>query len=199
MAAGVAACALAAPALADGAAQVAAPTCRLTVNAREAGTGRATVVVLETVGANQMHVREERGGKMLMEAFSDGRKRIVTQGMNGSMVEEQGNLVPIVAVLRNPILLRTLAETTRDVKVAGHDVVNGQAATVYTFSADTLGVRADCKLWISDKDTLPLKAEGDAAGGANVGAAGSVRVTGGHFDITFSYDPSITVTLPAAG
>ena len=84
LAAGLAVCTLAVPAFADDAAdallkaqeaQLAAPTCRMTVNTKNVDTGRLSVVVVESVGSYKMHLRKERDGKVTTEMFTDGVKR----------------------------------------------------------------------------------------------------------------------------
>ena len=180
-------------------AQLAAPMCRVTVHSKLVDTGKTTVVVLETIRPHQMHMRQERDGKVMMEMFTDGKKTMIRRGAEGQIVEAPANVGAMVANLQTSGIFEALAEKPKEVKVAGHEAVDGQAATLYTFSTDTLGVHASSKLWISDKDALPLKGESDSTGGPADGppgsdAAGSHR----HSEITFSYDPSITVAMPDA-
>ena len=180
----VAACALAVPACADDArdalfkcqqAQLAAPVCRMTINTREANTGKVSVVVAETVGSRQMHVRQERDGKMMTELFTDGKKTMIRRGLDGPIMEAPANVGTMIANLRMSISLQAITESAKNVQVAGHEVVDGQAATIYTFTTDAMGVQGNSKLWISDKDALPLKAEEDSTGTLNAGLEGRIR------------------------
>ena len=204
-AAGAAACALAVPAFADDAkdalircqqAQLAAPMCRMTINTKEADTGKASVVVVETAGPNQMHVRQERNGKVMMEMFTDGRKTMVRRGPDGPLVEAPPQVSAMIANLRMSISLQAITNAAKDVKVVGHDVVDGQAATIYTFTTDAMGVQGSSKLWVSDKDALPLKAEEDSTGTLTIGLDGAGPKARRHSEITFNYDPSIKVVVP---
>ena len=210
LAAGLAACALAVPAFADDAkdardvllrcqqAQLAAPVCRMTVNTKVADTGKASVVTVETVSPNQMHVRQERDGKVMMEMFTDGIKTMVRRGPDGPIVEAPRQVGAMIANLRLSVSLQAMTESAKDVKVVGHEVINGQAATIYTFTTNAMGIQANSKLWISDKDALPLKAEEDSVGTLNVGLDVGDPKAHRHSEVTFDYDPSITVALPAA-
>ncbi len=207
LAAGVAACALAVPAFADDAAdalgraqqaQLAAPVCRMTVNTRNVDTGKASVVLVETVGTDQMHVRQERDGKVTSEMFTDGKKTVIRRGPDGPLVEAPAQVSAMIANLRMSISFRALTESAKDVVVAGHDIIDGQTATIYTFTTDAMGIKANSKLWISDRDSLPLKAEEDSTGTLNNGLEGADPKARRHSEITFSYDPSITVALPEA-
>ena len=204
-AAGVAVCALAVPALADDAAdvllraqtaQLAAPMCRMTVNTMDVDTGKASVVVVETVGPNQMHVRQERDGKVTTEMFTDGQKTMIRRGPDGPIVKAPPQVGSMIANLRMSVSLQALTQSAKNVKVAGHEVIAGQAATIYTFTTDAMGVQANSKLWVSDKDALPLKAEEDSTGTLNVGLEGANPKARRHSEIIFNYDPSITVALP---
>ena len=204
---GLVACALAVPAFADDArdallksqqAQLAAPTCRMTINTKEATSGKASLVVVETVGPSQMHVRQERNGKVMMEMFTDGRKTMIRHGPDGPIMEAPAPVGAMISSLRMSISLQAITESAKDVKIVGHEVVDGQAATIYTFTTNAMGIQANSKLWVSDKDALPLRAEEDSTGSLKVGTDEADPKARRHSEITFNYDPSITIALPAA-
>ena len=208
LAAAAAMCVLAVPARAEDAggalhraqqAQLAAPVCRVTVNSKQVDTGKITVVLIETVRPNQMHMRQEQDGQVTMEVFTDGRKTMIRRGVDGQITEAPASVGAMVANLQTSGVFQAMADKAQDVKVAGHEVIDGQTATIYTFTTDTMGVHARSKLWISDKDALPLKGESDSTGGPLDGPPGSDdQGSHRHSEITFSYDPSITVAMPAA-
>ena len=170
----------------------------MTVNTRNVDTGKASVVMIETVGTNQMHVRQERDGKVTTEMYTDGRKTMIRRGLDGPMVEAPPQVSAMIANLRMSISLRAITESAKHIEVAGHEIIDGQAATIYTFTTDAMRIKADSKLWISDRDMLPLKAEEDSTGTLNNGLEAADPKAHRHSEITFSYDPSITVVLPAA-
>ena len=170
----------------------------MTVNTKNVGTDQASVVMVETVGSSQMHVRQERDGKVTTEMFTDGRKTMIRRGPDGPIVEAPPQVSTMIANLRMSISLRALTESANQVKVAGHEVLDGRAATIYTFTTDAMGIKANSKLWVSDKDALPLKAEEDSVGTLNAGLEGADPKAHRHSEITFSYDPSITVAMPEA-
>jgi hypothetical protein len=145
-----------------------------------------------------MHMRQEQDGKVTLEIFTDGQKTMMRRGADGPVVQAPPALNAMLSNVRRAGSLQAMAESAKDVRVAGHDVVDGQTATIYTFTADNMGVHSQSKLWISDKDALPLKAEGDSTGGIDSQNSAGVRAPR-HSTIVFSYDPAITINLPTAG
>ena len=73
--------------------------------------------------------------------------------------------------------------------------MGGVPASVYSFSSDAMGMHSTTKLWVSDKDHRPLKAEGETKGQMQTGAPGGQEVDR-QMAITFDYDPNIKITLP---
>ena len=90
-----------------------------------------------------------------------------------------------------------VAKMAHNAKLAGHETLNGIAASVYTFDTDMMGLHSESKEWISDKDHRPIKMEGETKGSMQTGAAGGQAVDQ-KTTATFEYDPSIKITLPAS-
>ena len=88
-------------------------------------------------------------------------------------------------------------ESAKDVKLAGHETLDGKAASIYEFTTDLMGLTTDTKVWVSDADSRPLKAEADSHGELKLGARAG-RKTNNHAVTAFDYDPSIKITLPGS-
>jgi hypothetical protein len=73
-----------------------------------------------------------------------------------------------------------------DGMVNGIEVVNGSPAIVYSYSTTLKGLDASAqyKLWVDQVSGLPVKSKNITADGTTI-------------DMTITYDPSITIALPA--
>lgn len=159
-----------------------------------AGSGVSMTVTMERVKPSLLHVKTE-GGSMLMEVYSDGQKTLMNQG-GGAFQEAPPQVATMLTQNSQDAMMQQAMQAAKNVKVAGHEAVNGAAATVYSYDAEMAGIQSSNKLWVSDKDHRPVKSESDVhgslAGDDAGGTAVSMKVTS-----TFDYDPSIKVVMPA--
>jgi hypothetical protein len=106
-----------------------------------------------------------------------------------------GNVIEMFTNARKSASLEGIAEMASNAKLVGHEDVNGIASSVYTFKTEAMGLTGSSKVWISDKDNLPLKAERHTQGQTKVGASPGIKVDRDS-KITFDYDSSIKITVP---
>ena len=127
--------------------------------------------------------------------YSDGQKTLMKQG-EGAFQEAPPQMAAMLTQNSQEAMMQQAMQAAKNVKVSGHEPINGNPATVYSYDADMGGMQSSNKLWVSDKDHRPVKSESDVHGSVAAGAAGntdiSMKVTS-----TFEYDPSIKVVMPA--
>ena len=174
-------------------AQSDAPAYRAKIATSDSNSGMKMTVTMERVKPNQIHVKTE-GGPMAVEVYSDGQKTLMKQG-DTPFQEAPPQVAAMLAQNSQEAMMQQAIASAKNVKVAGHESVNGTAATLYTYDAEMSGVQSANKLWVSDKEHRPIKGESDvhgkvAAGGAD-GTKIDMKVTS-----TFDYDPSIKVVMP---
>ena len=159
-----------------------------------AGSGMNMTVTMEKVKPNSMHVKTE-GGPVAMEIYSDGQKTLMKQG-DGAFQEAPAQMAAMLTQNSQEAMMQQAIAASKNVKVTGHEAVNGAPATVYSYDAEMSGMQSSNKLWVSDKDHRPVKSESEVHGSvAGAGAAGAdinMKVT-----TSFDYDPSIKVVMPA--
>lgn len=201
LATAVSACALTSSVLADTKddlaavmkAQNDAPAYRAKVATSGGPAGANMTITMEKVKPNQMHVKTE-GGPVAMEIYSDGQKTLMRQG-EGAFQEAPAQMAAMLTQNSQEAMMQQAIQASKNVKVDGHDTVNGVAATVYSYDADMNGMQSSNKLWVSDKEHRPIKSESTVHGSVPAaGAAGqdiNMKVTS-----TFDYDPSIKVVMP---
>ena len=170
-------------------AQSDAPAFRMKIISTDPTTKVANTITIEKVKPAKMHMKVEDGTSTKMELVSDGQKTFMSQG-GGKMQEAPPQVAAMIAQQGNTAALDAITKLAQNVKLDGHESVGGVPASIYTFTSDMMGMHSATKLWISDKDHRPLKAEGETTGDRG----------GQKFDqqmaISFDYDPAITITLP---
>ncbi len=171
-----------------------APAYRMKIVSTDPATKKVNTITLENVNPDKMHMKVEDGATTQMELVSDGQKTFMAQG-GGKMTEAPPQVAAMIVQSRKTATLDAITKMAQDVKFTGHDTVGGVPASVYSFSSDAMGMHSSTKLWISDKDHRPLKAEGETKGQMQTGAPGGQEVNR-QMAITFDYDPNIKITLP---
>ena len=155
--------------------------------------GLNMTVTMEKVKPSLLHVKTE-GGPVLMEVYSDGQKTLMRQG-EGAFQEAPPQVAAMLTQNSQEAMMQKAMEAAKNIKVAGHEAVNGAPATLYTYDADITGMQTTNKIWVSDKDHRPVKGESDVHGspqGAPAGTNINMKVIS-----TYDYDPSIKVVMPA--
>ena len=177
------------------AAQNDAPACRMTMTSTDLDTKKVTTMTTEFVKPEAMHTRLEVSGKIGMEMMTDGKRTFMRQGEDAELKEAPAHVSNMLLSARKSFSLDTLMESAKDVKLAGHESLEGKASSVYQFTTELSGLTTDTKVWVSEADGRPLKAEADSHGELKMGARAG-RKTNNHAVTIFDYDPSIKVTLP---
>jgi hypothetical protein len=126
-----------------------------------------------------------------MEMWADGSKTFMRQGPGGEIHESPIDLNSLMTQARQSNILETLVAAAQDLKIAGHESVNGTPASIYTFKSTAMGLDSSVKLWVSDADNLPLKSEADTRRELKGHTTSKKSVT------TFEYGPSIKIVVPA--
>ena len=173
-----------------------APAYRMKVSSTDNATKILSTINLESVKPDGLHMKQETGGKVQLEVFSDGKRTLMSQGA-GPLQEAPAGMGAMIAATRKTASVEAMAQTARDVAVAGHESVNGGPATAYTFSTDAMGLQSASKLWVSDADHRPLKSESTVRGELQMGGQ-TVQKLDRTMTITYEYDPSIQIVLPPA-
>ena len=171
-----------------------APAFRAKISTLDNSTKAATTITMESVKPDQMHVKTEMGPGMVVEMYSDGKKTVMSQG-GGAYMDAPPQVAEMLGKARQQATMDTALQAAKNIQVAGHETVNGNAATVYSYDADMMGMQSTNKIWISDKDHRPLKSESGVHGsvqmGTEPGPAVDMKVT-----TSFDYDPSIKIVMP---
>ncbi len=170
-----------------------APAYRMKAVSTDVNTKEATVITLESVKPDLLHMKTEAGGKTQMEIVSDGKKAFMSQG-GAELTEAPPQVAAMIGQARQQSSLDAMTKLAQDVKITGHEAVNGVPASVYTFSTDMMGLHSASKLWVSDKDHRPLKGESTTQGELKMGEQS--KKMDQQTSITFDYDPSIKIALP---
>jgi outer membrane lipoprotein-sorting protein len=173
-----------------------APAMRMTMESVDHTKDKTTNLVVEIVNPDEFHSKTTVNGKVTTEVVSDGKKTLIRQG-DGGFHPLPGNTVEMIMNARKSASLESVAEMATDAKVLGQEDVHGTRATVYTFETNAMGLTGLSKVWISDQDNLPLKAERHVAGQSKVSAGPGVKVDR-DVTINFEYGPSIKITLPGS-
>ena len=177
-------------------AQLAAPAWRMTMRAVDHTENSTTDVVVEFVSPASIHSSTTVDGKLTTEIVSDGQKTFMRHG-DGDFRPAPANTSDMLVNARKAASVERIGEMAAGVKFLDHEDVNGVRASVYTFDTDAMGLTGTTKLWISDKDNLPLKAEGHSEGVLKTGAVPGRKVDRSS-TMTFDYDPSLKITLPGS-
>ena len=159
-----------------------------------AGTGMNMTVTMERVKPSQLHVKTE-GGPVSMEVYSDGQKTLMKQG-DGAFQEAPPQMAAMLTQNNQEAMMQQAIQAAKDVKVTGHEAVNGNPATVYSYDAEMSGMQSANKLWVSDKDHRPVKSESEVHGNVAAGGAAGTNINM-KITSTFDYDPSIKIVMPA--
>lgn len=171
-----------------------APAYRMNVTSTDPASGKPTVMTLEIVKPESIHMKSEAGGQI--ELITDGKRVFMSQG-GGKLMEAPAQMGAVIKQARQQFSGEAVARMAHDVKLVGHEAVNGVPASVYTFNSDVMGLHSESKEWISDKDHRPLKLEGTTKGQLQAGGQTSPAMDA-KSTATFEYDPTIKITLPAS-
>ena len=131
-----------------------------------------------------------------MEMWFDGKKTFMRHGPSGEIREVPSTMSAMIAQAREQASVNALLGMAKEAKFVGHDNVNGAPASIYSFKTEMAGFTTTSKLWISDADSRPLKAEGETHGELKI-AAGPEHATNKKSLTTFEYDASIKIVVPA--
>ena len=171
-------------------AQLDAPASRMKVITTD-DNNKTSTVTIEMVQPDMLHWTTENDGQLAMEMWADGKKTYMRQGPGGDIRESPINISSLITQARQSNALETLVAAAQDLKLAGHEDVNGAAASIYTFKSTAMGLDSSVKLWVSDRDNLPLKSEADTRRELKGHTTSKKSVT------TFEYGPSIQIAVPA--
>lgn len=169
---------------------------------RQAPAYRATVVDagssaaelrMEVVNPDLLHLRTGMG----TEIYSDGRTILAREGASGSFTPAHGNVAVTVALARQMATPDALLAMATGVRFVSRDTVNGVPASVYAVDALVLGMRVNARIWIADADHRPLRVDGEADGEVKFGTRTGGRRVHRRAVVTYEYDPTIKVTMPA--
>lgn len=136
---------------------------------------------MEYVAPNRYHLHPVKGPDTIIVG-DDG-----WMNMNGRMIKMPVPVGKMIAQYRNEHVQRDL-ESGMAVTDAGSASVDGEPAHAYTYTV-TEPAKADVKLWVSDRTSLPLQIESQ---GTFMGREATTRVRYSGFD-----DPSIAIAAPA--
>ena len=171
-------------------AQLDAPASRMKVVTTD-DNNKTSTVTIELVNPDMLHWTTENDGQVAMEMWADGKKTYMRQGPGGEIHESPINISSLITQARQSNTLETLVAAAQDLKLAGHENVNGAPASIYTFKSTAMGLDSSVKLWVSDRDNLPLKSEADIHRELKGHTTSKKSVT------TFEYGPSIKIVVPA--
>jgi hypothetical protein len=177
-------------------AQTEAPSCRVKVISTDIDSQKPSTIIMELVKPDLLHFRMEDNGQAKMEMWSDGKKTFMRHGPSGEIKEMPSSMSAIIAQAREQTSMNALLGMAKEVKFVGHENVNGTSASIYSFKTEIAGFTTTSKLWISDADSLPLKAEGETHGELKIDA-GPGHATNKKSLTTFEYDASIKIIVPA--
>ena len=172
-----------------------APAYRMKMTSTDNNTKAVTTITLESVGTESLHLKTE-GGPQPMEVITDGKRTMMSQG-GGPLQEAPPQFGAMIGQARKSVAIDQAIKSAKDVKVVGHDPLNGVPATEYSFDTDMMGLHATNELWVSDKDHRPLKSEGQAKGEVSMGGQPAQKMDQ-TISISYDYDPSIKIELPPA-
>lgn len=171
-------------------AQLDAPASRMKVITTD-DNNKTSTVTIEMVQPNMLHWTTENDGQVAMEMWADGRKTYMRQGPGGEIHESPIDLNSLITQARQSNTLETLVAAAQDLKLAGHESVNGAPASIYTFKSTAMGLDSSVKLWVADANNLPLKSEADTRRELKGHTTSKKSMT------TFEYGPSIKIIVPA--
>lgn len=168
-----------------------APAYRMTMSSADTNTNASTSIILESVKPDGMHLKSVAGGKVAMEMMTDGKRTLMSQA-GGELQEAPPAVAAMITQAKQTATMEAMIGQAKDIKMVGHETVNGTPTSVYTFATDMMGINSTNKLWVSDKDHRPLKSEGEGHG-EMAGQKVDQKVT-----VAYDYDPSIKIVLPPA-
>ena len=169
---------------------------------RQAPAYRATVVdaggssaelSMEVVNPNLLHLRTGMG----TEIYADGKTILSREGASGSFTPARGNVAATVALARQMATPDALLAMATGVRPAGRGTAGGQPASLYDVDALVFGMRVKARVWVADADRRPLRVEGEVDGEAKLGGSRPGRRIHRSSVVTYEYDPSIKVIMPA--
>jgi outer membrane lipoprotein-sorting protein len=170
-------------------AQLDAPASRMKVITTD-DNNKTSTVTIELAQPDMLHWTTENDGQLAMEMWADGKKTYMRQGPGGEIHESPINISSLITQARQSNTLETMIAAAQDLKLVGHENVNGAAASIYTFKSTAMGLDSSIRLWISDTNNLPLKSEADTHRELKGQTTSKKSVT------TFEYGPSIKIALP---
>ncbi len=165
------------------------PAYRMKVTSTDPAKKVDTVMTVEVVNPDTMHLKSEMGGQPQMEVYSDGQKVFMSQA-GGAMQEAPAQIGAMMKQTRDQLSGGAMTKLAQNAKLVGHETVGGVPASVYTFDVDMMGMHVTSKEWVSDKDHRPLKVE-SVTKGSVAGQDVNQNTTA-----TYEYDPSIKVVMP---
>jgi len=169
--------------------QVEAPAYRMKMVSTESNDKTNTMTV-ELVKPDSLYWKTEDNGQVTVEMWSDGKKTYIRQGPAGVVQPSTMEVSSLLTQAGQVNPLPTLITGAQDLKIVGHDELNGAGASVYTFKSTLVNTDSSVKLWISDVDHLPLKSEVDMHRELKAASVHKKIV------ITYEYGPSIKIVVP---
>lgn len=177
------------------AARLDAPSVRMTMVFTDLSTNSVTSMIVDYVKPASGHMKVVVSGKPMTEMVTDGQKTFIRQG-DAPYREAPTNVGALMLQSHQSAALEALIATSSDVKLVGHETLNGTPASIYTFKTTGLGLDTAVKLWIADSTSLPLKSESATKGEMQVGSSPG-REVNRTSTVQFEYDPMLKITLPS--
>lgn len=171
-----------------------APAYRVTITDANTAGEQAINARLEMVNPDLLHLVTDEGGEKT-EIFADGKRTLSRDGATGKFALASANDGALVAMARQASSLSLVLQMANNVRLVGHEPLNGTLTSIYAFDALVMGMHASARVWVADNDGRPMKAEGEVNGEIRFGARAGRRVHK-HSVATYEYDPSIKVTMP---
>lgn len=170
--------------------QLDVPAFRVKMASTDSNT-KTSGMTIELVKPDMLYWKSEENGQVTVEMWSDGKKTYMRQGPTGEIQTAAMEIGSLVTQARQVNPLETLVTKASELKFIEHEEVNGVGASVYTFKSLLMNMDSSVKLWISDADHRPLKAEIDTHRELKAAPVRKRTV------ITYDYDPSIKIVVPA--
>ena len=179
----------------------AAPAYRAVGVATSAAQKGVQRVTLEVLRPDLARMKTELDGKPGIDCFSDGKKTVVSmEGGAYRLASPDETKALGITRAQLSVVSATSDDFTHKVaqmKQTGHEAVNGVPASLYTGEDETFGMHVAVKLWISDKDHLPLQWFYKTSGKLKMDASqGDGEPMDAELKVTLDYDPAIKIVLP---
>lgn len=151
---------------------------------------KTNAMTVDMVKPDSVYWKTEDNGQVSVEMWSNGKRTYMRQGPAGEVHESTMDVRSLLTQARQVDPLETLITNAQDLKLVGHEELNGVAASVYTFKSSLMNTESAVKLWISDVDHRPIKSEIDTHREMKPAPVHKKTM------VTYDYGSSIKVVVP---